>query len=279
MLAKQGTGSHPEALNTRDSGTHESLEYLSSTSVTPHSAIHPVHPPSLFPSNRLVKNSSSTAGKLTKEIGGREGQVMDLLLQRMHRRRGSRSHGIRIRDYRGQAGGAGGRDVPHGPGRQDVLDGEGRRGGGHGGRGARSRELARPESRLVGAQRAPGERLLAYVAIVPPAADAVLLVVALQLLLQALRRIVVKITVPVAGYAGAILKRTRRLRHRGTRSGRVARIGALYHVTGMRCSPAETFPRASITVSKLLFLGIGCWVAIPNALITTTELMALERHP
>ena len=66
--------------------------------------------------------------------------------------------------------------------------------------------------------------------IVPPPSH-ILLVVALQLVLQTLRRIIVEIS--VAGYPGTILKRARRLRHRRTRSGRIARIGTLYHVTGI----------------------------------------------
>lgn len=156
---------------------------------------------------------------------------MDLLLERMDRRGPRRrSHGFRVLNDRSKAAGARRRHVPYRPGRQDILDREGGRRGGHGGRGTRPRDLARSESYLFGGQRTSRERSFACVDVVSPPSH-ILLVVALQLVLQTLRRIIVEIS--VAGYPGTILKRARRLRHRRTRSRRITRIGTLYHVTGI----------------------------------------------
>lgn len=141
-----------------------------------------------------------------------------------------RSHGFRVLNDRSKAAGARRRHVPYRPGRQDILDREGGRRGGHGGRGTRPRDLARSESYLFGGQRTSRERSFACVDVVSPPSH-ILLVVALQLVLQTLRRIIVEIS--VAGYPGTILKRARRLRHRRTRSRRITRIGTLYHVTGI----------------------------------------------
>lgn len=156
---------------------------------------------------------------------------MDLLLERMDRRGPRRrSHGFRVLNDRSKVAGARRRHVPYGPRRQDILDREGGRRGGHGGRGTRPRDLARSESYLFGGQRTSRERSFASVDVVSPPSH-ILLVVALQLVLQTLRRIIVEIS--VAGYPGTILKRARRLRHRRTRSGRITRIGTFYHVTGI----------------------------------------------
>lgn len=152
--------------------------------------------------------------------------MMQLLLQRMHRRGATARRLDRFRRLdrgRGDGGGARGRDnVADRPRRQDAVDGEERRGGRHGGGGAaRSRgdRLAWvPVARNGiprGTDRTPGEcpfvsrgvgRLARVVA--PRRRRDVILTTRLG-------RVAVQISVvvAVAGYTGTIVQRTRRLRH------------------------------------------------------------------
>lgn len=160
----------------------------------------------------------------TEKIRRGERQVMQLLLQRMHRRGATAGRLDRFRRLdrgRGDGGGARGRDnIADRPRRQDAVDGEERRGGRHGGGGAaRSRgdRLARvPVARnaIRGTDRTPGERpfvsrgVRRLARVVAPGRRDVILTARLG-------RVAVQIAVvvAVAGYTGTIVQRTRRLRH------------------------------------------------------------------
>lgn len=160
----------------------------------------------------------------TEKIRRGERQVVQLLLQRMHRRGGGatgrRLDRLRRLDHGcGDGGGARGcDDVADRPRRQDAVDGEERGGGRHGGGGGAGRgsrgddRLAVPRHRLLRADRTPGERTL-----VRDIGGCLVLIVAPRRrrdVILRVRRVAVEIAVPVAGYTGTIrVQRTRRLRH------------------------------------------------------------------
>jgi len=141
---------------------------------------------------------------------------MQLLLQGVHRRGttgGRRLDRLRRLDHGCGDRARGNDDVADRPRRQDAVDGEERGGGRHSrGRTARSRgdRLADPvPRRVLRADRTPGER-----PVVPGIGR--LAVVALSYrrdVILRVRRVTVQIVVPVAGYTGTIVQRTRRLRH------------------------------------------------------------------